>query len=151
MRTRIQVLLLVSWSALAVLSGAFLSGRGFAYVDDGTLRWTSGLQSSGGDDDVVILVGIAFGALGAGLAAIRLLRRRTARWPDVIGHGALAAAQFLYLGLIEVGQFGATITAPGGWILALWCVAYATVLGSVVAGLCLKTATPAEARRVTVR
>lgn len=131
----------MSWSALAVLSGAFVGGRGFAYVDDGTLRWTSGLQSSGGDDDVVILVGIAFGAAGAGFAAIRMLRRRGARWPDVTGHGGLLLAQFLYLGLIEVGEFGTTLAAPGGWILALWCTACAGVLGSVVLGLSPNTAT----------
>ena len=124
-------MLVVLWIALAVLSWAFSGTDGLA-TDALPGAHVSDLQSSGGDDDLLI-------SMGAALAGVALLwTTARARRPfgalDVAVHAVLVFVQIFYLALIALddGSVALTILRDRSWALGGWLATLAALTGGVV-------------------
>ena len=111
--------------ALVVLSVAFGQTGGLAYLWDGEPRFTSELQSSGGDDNESFVMGVGIFSIALLITLVRTTT--TSAWClKCIPLGMLWLFQ---LGLIppEVGDLRYTIVETGNVVLAAWLVAFATL------------------------
>lgn len=123
------------WALLGILSYAFTQTRGFAYSNGdapGGIAYVRDLESSGGDDGIVIAMGMVFGAVGTVWALVR--RRRVFGVLDLVVNGLLVALQGLYLGAIDQGSVWVTIARGANIPLALWVGCLAALVGCIGAG-----------------
>lgn len=128
-------LLWVSYGLLSVLFG-FTNGLALDCGGDigpvGKVCHTDQLMDTAANDDLVILVGVVFGAIGAvwGLFRIRLAFGVT----DWIVYAILLLLQAIFLGLTDEGSVSYTIAADHNAVLSLWVLAYSMLWVMVMMG-----------------
>lgn len=123
------------WLLFALLSYVFGETSGLAYLEARNLCHglecrevdllfhARDLESSGGDDDLMISMGVV-------LALVAVLLGLPRRWSRLAGwelgvHGLMLSLQGLCLALIDQGSLFTTLVEDGNKVLALWLIAYA--------------------------
>ncbi len=122
---KLFLLLWVSYGVLSFLFG-FTDGLALDCGGDigpvGKICHTNQFMDSAANDDIVILVGIAFGAVGAAWGFVRL--KLTLRVTDLIVYALLLGLQALFMALTDQGSVSYTIMADRNAVLLLWVLSY---------------------------
>lgn len=122
------------WLLLGLLGYAFGETQGFAYTAGTTeLEYVNALQSSGGNDGVVIEVGVGLALLAMLWGALRI--KSYFGRADLVAHGVLIGTQAVYLALIEQGSISETVFLGHNFVLALWLIVYLSLLMGWFLGL----------------
>lgn len=131
---RLKTAMFALWLLLGLLSYGFGETRGFAYRAGTTeLAYVNALQSSGGNDGVVIEVGVGLALLALLWGALRI-KSHFGR-ADLVVHGILVGIQAVFLALIEQGSISETVFLDHNLVLALWLSLYLSLLVGCFLGL----------------
>lgn len=125
----VQRVLLVVWVVYGALSEVFTLTRGLAYLDTDRrsgLAYVAELQSSGGNDNICIEIGVVFSVVGALWAVLR--RNRGFGLRDFALNVVLVVLQGVYLAAVEMGSVWTTVVQDRNFVLALWVILYGVLV-----------------------
>jgi len=128
-------IIIILWLLLAVFSYLFFYTQGLAYSDSDSvsgISYVNELQSSGGDDNICIEIGVAFAIIALLWGFLRY--RAQSGLADFTINAVLIGLQMLYILSIEAGSVIDTIVLGKNFILMLWVLTYAALCCSIFAG-----------------
>lgn len=125
--------MLVLWLVYGVLSYLFTTTKGLAYRDankSAGISLVRDMQSSGGNDNICIELGIVFACMAFIWGMLRI--KTNFKLADIAVYSALLVLQALFILSIEMGSIVDTVLYGRNFVLALWVIIYFMLCGSIV-------------------
>lgn len=126
-------ILLLLWFMHGMFSYLFTTTKGLAYSDADSvtgISYVRELQSSGGDDNICMGLGIVFAGIALFWGVLRLKTRFGVT--DFTINTVLIGLQTLFLLTMEMGSVVDTIVLGKNVVLVLWMLTYIALCGSLV-------------------